>query len=189
MTIIVIAVVVIVTVSAAAILLGGDKAPTDGKEGADKAPTDGKEGGDKTPADGKEEEATMATPGRIFSIELTVTKDLTLGYRISELLVAVPESFKVEEPTSASVRIRVVRESHEGYNIHGVNITTLSRATYDPRNPPSVDLNLTAPRSMGTYEIYVTTAALSDLGKGQYAVGDLTFLAKKEIEVALTRDR
>lgn len=187
--IIVIAVVVIVAVSAAAILLTGNGSPTNGKEGGNKSPTNGKEGRNGSPTDGKEGEVTIVTPGRSFSIELSMTKTLVFGYGINEFLVAVPESFKVEESTSASVNIRVIRESQEGYNIHGVNITTLSRQTYGPANPPSVDLNLTAPRSTGTYEIYVTTIALSGQGKGEYTIGDLTFLIKKKIEVAIPLGR
>ena len=110
---------------------------------------------------------------------------------ISEFLVAVPDSLKVEDPTSPTVNIRVIRESQEGYSMLGVNITNLSFGTYDPSNPPSVDLNLTAPASTGTYDIYVTTVMLSGLDAsstfrrvvGNYPIGDLVFLIRERVEV------
>ena len=110
---------------------------------------------------------------------------------IGEFLVAVPDSLKVEDPTSPTVNIRVIRESQEGYDIIGVNITNLSYDTYEPSNPPSVDLNLTAPSSTGTYDIYVTTVTFSGLDTsstfrrviGNYPIGDLVFMIKERIEV------
>lgn len=111
---------------------------------------------------------------------------------ISEFLVAVPESLEVEDPTSASVSIRVIRESQGGYDIYGVNITTLSYETYDPANQPCVNLNLTAPASAGTHDIYVTTMRFSGLDTsspfrqviGEYYIGDLAFVVRERVEVA-----
>ncbi len=110
---------------------------------------------------------------------------------ISEFLVAVPESLKVEDPTSSIINVRVIRESQEGHIIYGVNITGLSYDTYDPSNPPSIDLNLTAPALTGTYDIYITTVMFSGLDTsstsrrviGEYPIGDLTFIVKETYKV------
>jgi hypothetical protein len=110
---------------------------------------------------------------------------------ISEFLVAVPDALEVEDPTSSTVNIRVIRESQSGFSIYSVNITNLSFGTYDPSNPPSVDLNLTAPLSTGTHDIYVTTVMFSGLYTssafrrviGNYTIGDLIFLIKERVEV------
>ena len=208
--IIVIAVVVIVAVSAAVILLGGNGSPGGGGndekgEITEVIPgasfsielsmariteylTESKDLGGGIPGKG------VPGGGKPFGNGTIPAKNRGFGFKggISEFLVAVPESLTVEDPTSASVEIRVIGESQGGYNIYGVNITTLSIETYDPANPPSVDLNLTAPSSTGTYDIYVTTLTFSGLDTsstfrrviGEYYIGDLVFLIKEEVEVA-----
>lgn len=114
-----------------------------------------------------------------------------------EFLVAVPESFQVEDPSSTSIEISPIRESRDGYDIYGVKILDLnltmasSAGDYDPTSRPSIDLNLTASTSTGDYDIYYTILALSGLEPaafkrviGKYFIGDLVFLIKERVEVA-----
>jgi hypothetical protein len=101
----------------------------------------------------------------------------------TEFVVAVPESIQLAGPSS-SIEIRLIRGSHNGYDIYGAK----------PKEPSSgedsIHINLTAPLSTGTYDIYFTVMPLSGLEPtgfkrliGEYRMGDLVFLLRESIRV------